>query len=101
MTTDKPKLWQSWIVYVAVGLLMMLVPYVGGYYLLGEHDTFYPGGSPRHGGAAYHDHRFEHDGLRKMFVPLAWAEAKIRGETVFLLGPAGDGNGYEGVGYNP
>ncbi|QDU43778.1 hypothetical protein Mal52_22540 [Symmachiella dynata] len=86
MTTDKPKWWQSWMVYALIGLLLTLGPYVGGYFLLGEHEFF-----SRELGWHFRD--FESVVSRKLFGPMGYVEAQIRGETVIVWGPGGSGLG--------
>ncbi|QDT51659.1 hypothetical protein Pan258_57480 [Symmachiella dynata] len=83
MTTDKQKWWQNWIVYALVGLLLMLVPYVGAYFLLGT----YAQPIPDFGRNDFHCRAFKYDTQAKVFAPLGWAEAKIRGEDVLFVGP--------------
>ena len=76
MTTDKPKWWQSWIVYTLIGLLLMLGPYVGGYFLLGRYESLpFSTSSFR---------EFYYDVPRVAFGPFGWAEAKLRGEPVVI-----------------
>ncbi|TWU09461.1 hypothetical protein CA54_47030 [Symmachiella macrocystis] len=76
MTTDKPKWWQSWIVYALIGLLLTLGPYVGGYFLLGPSESLAL--SP----ITFRE--YEYETLRIAFGPLGWAEAKLRGERVVI-----------------
>jgi len=95
MTTKKPKWWESWILYSTVGVMALLVSYVSGYFLLGDYSQDFFNGTNEH------VRQFEHNGLRMIFVPMAQAEANIRGETVILLGPAANGPGYEGISYEP
>ncbi|TWU09462.1 hypothetical protein CA54_47040 [Symmachiella macrocystis] len=91
MTTDKPKWWQSWMVYTLIGLLATVGPYVGGYFLLGEHGqsiqvTRYTR-TPVDIVITTHPHYcgFKHDWMRKVFAPLGWAEAKLSGEVVHIF----------------
>ena len=67
--------------YALVGLLATLVPYVGGYWLLGEYS------SPPEG-VGLHFRYFESEVSRKVFGPMGYVEAQIRGETVALYGPS-------------
>jgi len=91
MTTDKLKWWQSWIVYAITVLLMIIVPYVGSYFFLGEHAVYVPlGFTLSEDLPEYHVREFKYDVMRKAFSPLGWTEAKIRGETVELESPSGD-----------
>ncbi|QDT48167.1 hypothetical protein Pan258_22070 [Symmachiella dynata] len=79
MTTDKPKWWQSWMVYTLIGLLLTLVPYVGGYFLLGRYNSIHIDPDT----VTYRV--FDYEILRTAFGPLGWAEAKLRGETVIII----------------
>ncbi|QDT48171.1 hypothetical protein Pan258_22110 [Symmachiella dynata] len=80
MTTDKPKWWQSWILYTLIGLLVTLGPYVGGYFLLGEHSIASED-------LGWHTRDFESEVSRKLFGPMGYVEAQVRGETVILCCP--------------
>ncbi len=82
MTTDKPRWWQSWIVYALAVLVALLGPYVGAYYLLSA-PRYYPG-------FEFHHRNFDFEFERMVFVPLGWAEAKIRGEKVIFSTTDGD-----------
>jgi hypothetical protein len=79
MTTDKPKWWQSWMVYTLIGLLLTLGPYLGGYMLLGRYDSF------QFENVTTHARVFKYDILGIAFGPLGWAEAKLRGEEVIIM----------------
>ena len=85
MTTDKPKWWQSWIVYALVGLLVTAGPYVGGYLLLGEYSR--PVLPVTDFGPHCHTRRFNSKTERIVFSPLAWAEAKVRNANVIIYSP--------------
>ena len=86
MTTVKPKWWQSWIVYALVALVALLVPYVGGYFWLGETSYQFVIGKTR---------TFKYNAQRIAFGPAGWIEAKVTGESVQIDGPE------EGVIYFP
>ena len=81
MTTEKPRWWQSWIVYVLVGLLVTIGPYVGGYFWLGRFHADHAN--------PFNVRAFDYDILRIAFGPLGWAESKIRGRLTILSGPGG------------
>ncbi|QDU46597.1 hypothetical protein Mal52_51190 [Symmachiella dynata] len=85
MTTDKPKWWQSWIAYAFVGLILMVGPYVGGYFLLAE-DSFV-GESVNGNTVIARD--FKYDAMRIGFGPLAWGESRLRGVVVRIAVPGG------------
>jgi len=86
MTTNKPKWWQSWIVYTLAGLLLTLGPYVGSYLLLGPYHSFHITISLRNT-ITVNSRHFDYDILRIAFGPLGWAEAKVRGVRVSLVSP--------------
>ncbi|QDT51658.1 hypothetical protein Pan258_57470 [Symmachiella dynata] len=92
-TTDKPKWWQSWMVYALVGLLVTVGPYVGAYLSLGEYGRFSEVqhvSGPSFAAVYVHDghsREFKYGRLRQVFAPLCWAEAKIRGEIVDAHSP--------------
>ncbi|QDU43779.1 hypothetical protein Mal52_22550 [Symmachiella dynata] len=91
MTTDKPKWWQSWMVYALIGLLLTLGPYVGGYFLLGRYDSVPE--SP-FDTSPVTVRQFDYQILGIVFGPLGWAEAKVRGVRVSLFTP-GESDLYE------
>lgn len=85
MATDRP----SWAVYGFVSVLLLLALYLGGYFWLGVHGRY---AVASHVGIWHiegHYREFKYDGLRKVFAPLGWAEAKIRGEFVDFQSPGG------------
>jgi len=89
--TDKPKWWQSWIVYYGlVALLAMMVPYVSGSFLLGGYGYWSEGDNP-----GLHYRIFNSQAECIVFGPLAWAEAEIRGEPVAIKDQHGRIYGYE------
>ncbi|TWU14583.1 hypothetical protein CA54_34520 [Symmachiella macrocystis] len=77
MTTDKEKSRRSWVVYSVLAILVTVGPYVSGYFLLSDSH-----GSPLSSGICVRD--FDHDILRRAFVPMGWIEAKVRGTLVTL-----------------
>lgn len=88
MTTDKPKWWQTWIVYGLVGLVLMVVPYMGTYVFLSSHLIGYGYLPISDHELTYHTRIFRHGALGKIFAPLGWAEAKYRGEVVEFQSPS-------------
>ncbi|QDT48170.1 hypothetical protein Pan258_22100 [Symmachiella dynata] len=83
MTTDKPKWWQSWMVYTLIGLLLTLGPYVGGYLLLGDYMEWLTLGTDY----TYGVRVFKYETLAIAFWPLGWIESKIRGIPVQVESP--------------
>ena len=79
MTTDTPKWWQNWIVYVLAALLALLGPYVGGYFLLGNRVD-YPHVIERHFSFKYG---------QAVFSPLARVEALMSDGDVTIYGTNG------------
>ncbi len=80
MTTNKPRWWQSWIVYAVIGLLVTAGPYFGGYFWLSDFRTSTPD-------MAFSVRTFRYDTLRTLYGPMGWAEAHVRGEWVILSSP--------------
>ncbi|TWU14584.1 hypothetical protein CA54_34530 [Symmachiella macrocystis] len=85
MTTDKPKWWQSLVVYAIVALLVTVGPYVGGYLLLGEYSQLFM--PDMHNDLTFHTRRFKSKTESIVFFPLAWVEAKVRSENVIVYSP--------------
>ena len=83
MNKQKQKWTSNWIAYAAAGLLLS-GSYVGGYFWLGERNTVLEVRLRAFGGEPHHIRKFKNNGLRKVFAPLGWAEAKIRGKYVHL-----------------
>ena len=83
MTTNKPRWWQSWIVYAIVGVLVTIGPYVGGYFLLSDYKRI----AVINADDEYELSReFNYDRLVTPFLPLGWIESEIRGIPVCVEG---------------
>ncbi|QDT51660.1 hypothetical protein Pan258_57490 [Symmachiella dynata] len=85
---DKPNRKSNWLPLAAAGLLLTIGPYVGAYFLLGDSTIVFFGEDAR-------IRDFENEFLAKVFVPLGWAEAKLRGEDVYFRLPSGRGHYFE------
>lgn len=73
------------ILAVVVLLLLPLGAYVGGYFWLGEAATI-PFTTASGGAQPGMERKYGRDWLRGCFEPAAWAEAKLGGYPVLVLG---------------
>lgn len=76
--------------WVAIALVVWTVGYVGGYFVLCEHD-FDP--SPTY---PIHVRRYSHSAVRSAYWPCGWLECMIRGSAVILLSPNDYGHDWFG-----
>ena len=63
------------------GVLVLLVAYVGGYFLLDEYHV------NRFGSLTFHNRRFANGAFVNAYYPMCWIECRVRGEDVMLVAP--------------